>query len=49
MQQNHDSRQMTTVEQQDMTSAQISTTNPGANVNTVTVDNPSIVAKINKL
>ena len=38
---------MTTVEQ-DMTSAQISTTNPGANVNTVTVDNPSIVAKMNK-
>ena len=31
-----------------MTSAQVSTTNPGASVNTMTVDNPSIVAKMNK-
>ena len=48
MQQNHDSRQITTVEQQAMTNAQVSTTNPGASVNTMTEDNPSIVAKMNK-
>ena len=48
MQQNHDSRQITTIEQQDMTSPQVSTTNPGASINTMTVDNPSIVAKMNK-
>ena len=49
MQHNHHSWQITTVEQQDMTSAQVSTTNPGASVNTMTVDNASIVAKMNKI